>query len=245
MPFFQHLGELRRRLSIVLLALVVLSLGLYFIWEPIYNIIMMPIFPVMKSLGIAKPIVTGPFEAFVFRFKVAGFGALVIGSPLIAYHTLGFFLPALRPAERKWFLPGMVAVVFFFLLGAGFCWYLILNPGFTWLLTQGGDIVQVLPMADKLLSSVLLFMLAFGIGFETPVVVFLLVATGIVPYAKLRKNWRVAYLVISIVSATVTPDWSWVSMGSLAIAMIILYEGAMAASYVLLRKRIQAQNAAA
>jgi sec-independent protein translocase protein TatC len=245
MPFFEHLAELRWRLAFILMFVFFFSLVLYFFWEPIYYTLMLPITPVLKSLGIQKPIATGVFEIFIFRFKVALFAACFIGSPVITYHILKFFLPALRPQERRWFVPGVFAVVFFFLLGAGFCWRFILGPGFLWLLTQGGPVVTILPMADKLLTSVLLFMLAFGIGFETPVVVFLLIVTGLVPYAKLRKNWRVAYLTITIVSAVVTPDWSWISMGSLALAMIILYEGAMAASWVLLRKRIRAQALAA
>jgi sec-independent protein translocase protein TatC len=245
MPFFEHLAELRKRLAFVLLFMFVFSLALYFVWQPIYNGLMWPIQPVLTSLHIDKPIATGVFEIFIFRFKVAMFAACILGSPLIAYHTLAFFLPALKPKERRWFVPSLVSVVFFFLLGAFFCWRFILNPGFMWLLTQGEGVVKIMPMADKLLSSVLLFMLAFGIGFETPVVVFLLIATGLVSYQKMRKNWRVAYLIISIVSAVVTPDWSWISMGSLAVAMIILYEGAMAASWVLMRKRIKAEKLAA
>lgn len=242
MPFFQHLAELRRRLALVILFIFGLSLVLYFFWQPIYSTLMLPVTPVMQNLHIEKPQVLTVFGVFVFRFKVALFGALLLGSPVIAYHTLAFFLPALRPQERKWFAPGLIAVVFFFGLGAFFCWRIILTPGFQWLLTQGGDVVRLNITAESLLSSVLLFMLAFGIGFETPVVVFLLVVTGLVPYATLRKNWRISYLVISIVSAVVTPDWSYISMGSLAIAMIILYEAAMATAWLLLRKRIRAQE---
>jgi sec-independent protein translocase protein TatC len=244
MPFFEHLAELRRRLAYVLLYVIIASLVLYFFWEPIWNTLMLPVFPVMKQVGMPKPVANTVFGVFIFRFKVATFAAVLLGFPFIAYQILAFFLPALKPKERKWFVPSLLAVIFFFLLGAFFCWRLILGPGFEWLLTQGGDVLQLLITADSLLMSVLLFMLAFGIGFETPVVVFLLVATGLVPYKKLRQNWRYAYLVISIVSATVTPDWSPYSMGGLAIAMILLYEGAMAASWLLLRKRIKAQELA-
>ncbi len=242
MAFFEHLAELRRRLAFVILFIFALSLGLYFFWEPIYYALMTPVTPVMENLHIGQPIALTVFSVFMFRFKVALFAALLVGSPFVAYQTLAFFLPALRPQERKWFVPGLIAVVFFFLLGAGFCWKLILTPGFTWLLTQGGNVVKLTITAESLLTSVLLFMLAFGIGFETPVVVFLLIVTGLVPYHKLRKNWRISYLVISVVSAIVTPDWSYISMGSLAIAMIILYEGAMAAAWLMMRKKIKSQE---
>ncbi len=244
MPFFEHLAELRRRIAYVLIYVVIASMALYFVWQPIYYMLMLPIAPVMQQLHIGQPQVLTVFGVFIFRFKVAIFGALLLGSPFIAYQVLAFFLPALKPKERKWFVPALIAVVFFFGLGSFFCWRFILNPGFMWLLSQGSGLLKLAITAESLLTSVLLFMLAFGIGFETPVVVFLLIATGIVPYHKLRKNWRWSYLTICIVSAVVTPDWSWISMGSLALAMIILYEGAMGASWLLLRKRVKAQQLA-
>ena len=82
------------------------------------------------------------------------------------------------------------------------------------------------------------------IASRTPVVVFILISTGLVPYKKMRQNWRVAYLVISTVAAFSTPDWSWFSMTALAVCMVVLYEGAMALSWVLLRKKIKAQQLA-
>ena len=69
----------------------------------------------------------------------------------------------------------------FFLLGAAFCYQYVLGPGFTWLATQGGSQLQLLPLADRWITGVLLFMFAFGVGFQTPVVVFVLVYTEIVP----------------------------------------------------------------
>jgi sec-independent protein translocase protein TatC len=242
MPFFDHVAELRQRLFYVILFIFAGSLVIYgFAWEPVLRFVMAPVTPVLTQLGVKHLIYQGPFEAFVIRFKVSAIACLIVGSPFIAWQIGAFFLPALKPKERKWFIPIVLAVAFFFILGAAFCYMVVLTPGFTWLATQGGAELQLLPLADKWITGVLLFMVAFGVGFQTPVVVFGLVYTEIVPYAKMRKNWRVAYLVISIVAAIATPDWSWFSMTALGVCMIILYEGAMALSWLLLRKKIKAQ----
>lgn len=246
MPFFDHIAELRRRLVYIVLFVFIGSLVLYLdiFYEPVFAFVMHPVTPVLAKLGVHKLIVLGPFEAFIVRFKVALIACVILGSPFITYQIGSFFLPALKPKERRGFVPFVLAIAFFFALGAAFCYSFVLGPGFYWLATQGGAMIQQQALADRWLTGVLLFMLAFGIGFETPVVVFVLVYTGIVPYAKMRKNWRVAYLVISVVAAFSTPDWSWFSMTSLAVSMIILYEGAMAFSWVLLRKKIKAERLA-
>lgn len=246
MPFFDHIAELRKRMVYIVLFVFLGSLVLYanIFYQPILQFVMHPIQPVLHDLGIKQLITLGPFEPFMVRFKVAIVATLIIGSPFITYQIMAFFLPALRPKERKWVVPIFIALVFFFLLGAAFCYSFILGPGFKWLATQGGPSIAMQPLADKWLTGIMLFMLAFGIGFETPVVVFGLVYTELVPYKTMRKNWRYAYLIISLVAAFATPDWSWLSMGSLAACMVVLYEGSMAFSWVLLRKKIKAQQLA-
>jgi sec-independent protein translocase protein TatC len=124
-----------------------------------------------------------------------------------------------------------------------FCWLWVLEPGFGWLLAQGGDTVTMLPKASEFFRGVTLFLLGFGLGFQTPVIVFGLIVLGIVPYEKLRENWRTAYVVIMVVASVATPDWSWVTMLSLFGAMIALYEGSLFVARIALRRRIAAQAA--
>jgi sec-independent protein translocase protein TatC len=241
MPFFEHIAELRQRLFYIIIFIFAGSLAIYaFAWEPVLAFIMAPINPVLAQIHVARLITLGPFDPFVVRFKVSAIACIIAGSPFLAWQVGGFFLPALKPKERRWFVPLVLAIAFFFMLGAAFCYKVVLTPGFGWLASQGGSQLAIQPLADQWITGVLLFMVAFGVGFQTPVVVFALVYTEIVPYAKMRKNWRVAYLVISCVAALATPDWSWFSMTALGVSMIILYEGAMALSWVLLRKKIKA-----
>jgi sec-independent protein translocase protein TatC len=125
-----------------------------------------------------------------------------------------------------------------------FCYYIILSASFAWLAAQAGGIMQFMPQAGDLVLVVEFFLLGFGICFETPVIVFYLVYFQVVPYAKLRANWRIVYVGATVAAAMITPDWSPVSMTALAVAIIVLYEISMALCRVFLARKIKAQAAA-
>jgi len=241
MPFLEHIGEFRKRLVVIVIIIFVGSLALYNWGWDLYDLLMKP---VLVHLGDQPSITTNPFELFAMRFKMAFFASVVITSPITIYQLMSFFLPALKPKERRWFLPTFFAMVFFFAMGVTFCYMVVLEPGFGWLLSQGSESVQMLPKASEFFRGVTLFLFGFGLGFETPVIVFGLVLMNIIPYEKLRANWRISYVVIMIVASIATPDWSWVTMLSLFSAMLVLYEGALLAARIVLRKRIAAEKAA-
>ncbi len=239
LPFLEHIAELRKRLVIVVSTLVVLSLVLYtWAWQ-IYDFVLAPIMPMLEKAGVERLNVLGPFGGFTLRFKVAFYAAIVIGSPLIIWHVMAFFLPALKPRERRYVIPTFIAMLALFIGGAAFSYFIILQPAFEWMIAQAqSSTVGVLPDAALWFQAVILLVLAFGIGFELPVVVFYLMIFNIVPYAKLRKNWRVAYVVIVTVAAMATPDWSPVTMGALAVALLALYEISLVLARIVLSKRI-------
>lgn len=239
MPFLDHLDELRKRLAIIALVVIVGSMALYAWGYDIYAIIMAP---VLEVLGAEKLAVFGPFEAFTLKFKVALYGTLVVGSPIIIWQVMAFFLPALKPKEQRYVVPTFLVMVLLFAGGVYFCYSQVLGVAFEWMQNQAGGAVQTIPDASKYLSGATLLMLGFGIGFELPIVVFYLVLFNIVPYHKLRKNWRVSYVVIMIVASIATPDWSPVTMGALFGALIGLYEGSLLFARLLLSKRIAAQR---
>lgn len=240
MPFLEHLDELRRRLFIIAIIVVVGSTALYYWGWDIYNIIMAPILPLLDQ----KPAVFGPFEAFTLRFKAALYGAIILGSPVILWQVMAFFLPALKPKEQRYVVPTFIAFVVLFAAGVAFCYYEILGVAFGWMLSQTAGAVQAIPDAGKYFTGATLLMIGFGIGFELPIVVFYLVLFNIVPYKKLRENWRIAYVVMMIVASIATPDWSPVTMGALFAALVVLYEASLLLARVLLAKRIAAQKAA-
>jgi sec-independent protein translocase protein TatC len=246
MPFFAHLDELRRRLAWIVLVVGGGGVALYHWGWDIYVFLMRPIMGSLGDQPFLDPfIATSPFELFAMRFKVALFAAVIITSPIWIYHVMAFFMPALKPKERKWFVPVLSAMVVFFVMGVVFCWLFVLEPGFGWLLAQGGETVSMLPKASEFFRGVTLFLLGFGLGFQTPVIVFGLIVLEIVPYSKLRENWRTAYVIIMVIASVATPDWSWVTMLSLFGAMLVLYEGSLFVARLALNKRIKAAELAA
>jgi sec-independent protein translocase protein TatC len=238
MPFFDHIAELRRRIVVIVSTVIVLSLVLYgFGWQ-IYDFVMAPILPLLKS----APTIFGPWGTFALRFQVAFDASIVVGAPIIIWQIGAFFLPALKEKERRYVVPTFLAAVILFLMGLAFCYLVIMSVGFKWILDQGGSSVQVIPDAQKFFEGVILLLLGFGVGFELPVVVFYLVIFNIVPYAKLRSSWRVVYIALMVTASLATPDWSPWTMGGLFIALAILYEISMLLARVTLRGRIAQQK---
>ncbi|MEI7814423.1 MAG: twin-arginine translocase subunit TatC [Coriobacteriia bacterium] len=241
MPFFDHIAELRRRITIIAVTIIVGSMALYVWGWQIFDFVMAPITPLLK--GVKWQIFT-PFGTFGLRFTVAFYASLVVGAPIIIWQIMAFFLPALRDKERKYIVPTFIALVLLFITGVAFCYYVILSTAFQWIIAQGGQSIGLTPDATKYFQGVCMMLIGFGVGFELPVVVFYLVIFNIVPYAKLRSSWRVVYVVLMVVASAATPDWSPWTMGGLYVALVLLYEISMLLARITLRKRIAAQKAA-
>ena len=250
MPLFDHLAELRRRLMVVVVTLFIASCGLWLVSDTLVFIIVHPVIYIirpeltgqindvasMKAAGILN--LGDVFTGFGLRFKVSIVFALFVTSPVWIWQILGFFLPALKPNERKWVVPTFFAAITLFTAGAVFCYFFILPPAFDWLLGQVRDIATVLPFADSYVNSILLFEIGFGLAFELPLVVFYLTVFNIIPYKKLRKSWRVVYIVLMVVSAVITPDASPITMVLMFSALLVLYEGSLFVARLVLARRI-------
>jgi len=241
MPFFDHIAELRRRITIIAVTILGGSMILYAWGWQIFDFVLAPITPL---IGPMKWQIFTPFATFGLRFTVAFYASLVFGAPIIIWQAMAFFLPALKPKERRYIIPTFAALVVLFVAGVAFCYYVILATAFQWIFSQGGASIGQTPDATKYFQGVIMMLLGFGIGFELPVVVFYLVIFNIVPYAKLRSSWRVVYVVLMLVASAATPDWSPYTMGGLYLALVGLYEISMLLARIVLRKRIAAQKRA-
>ena len=237
MPLFDHLGELRMRLVRIVACLAVAVVVFYMATPTIGQFLLMPIaeFLPTDANGFVQTIAIDPFEAFSTRFKISIWVSIVATAPVILWQILAFFLPALKPNERKWFMPTFAAAVVF-------CYLIILNPAFQWLTDQAMGLGDALPRMSSYIDTIIKFELAFGFAFELPLVIFYLVIFDVVPYKKLRGSWRVVYVVLMVVSAMATPDASPVTMLLMFAAMIALYEGSLLIARVVLGRRIKRQN---
>ena len=244
MPLMEHLGELRMRLVRIVVVLLVAVCVFYMATPTIGQFLLNPIsqFLPQDEQSFAQMIAIDPFEPFAVRFQISFWAAVVATSPVILWQVLAFFLPALKPKERKWFVPTFAAAVALFIFGTVFCYLIILTPAFQWLTDQIQGLGVVAPRLKSYIDIIIKFELGFGVAFELPILIFYLVVFDIVPYKKLRGSWRYIYVGLLVFAAVVTPDANPVTMGLMFAALIALYEVSLLIARIVLARRIKRQN---
>jgi len=215
MPLLDHLEELRSRLIVCLGAVLVLSIVGYLLSDDILTFMTRP---------VGKVYFMGVTEAFTVKLKIALFFGLFTASPLIFYQAWRFVSPGLTSKEVMWVLPVALAMSLFFVLGAAFCFYLVVPIGIKFLMSFGSESVEPLLSVSRYVSFVGWMTLAFGLVFEIPVVIFILGRMGVVSVATLRRNRRFAIAAILILAALVTPSPDAFSQLLLAAPLYLLFE---------------------
>lgn len=227
MPLFDHLAELRRRVTILVVSVVCAALIVYVATPTLIDIMMTPIYDVLPR-GQEDLTVLSALGGFTIRFKVALFFGAIMCTPIILWQILGFFLPALNEKERKWVVPTIAAMVALFFAGMVFCYVVIQRAAFGWLIEQISDFATVLLNAEDYLSIMMLLEVGFGIAFQLPLIIFYLSILHVVPYRTFRSSWRYVYVILLVVCAVVTPDASPITMLLMYAVMLSLYEVSLA-----------------
>lgn len=264
MSFFEHLEELRKRFKVVLIVVLVLfAFFLIFSLQPfqvgsvtIYLPVPGFLFPdptygndpissqVFRALvDYLKPpwvnLTAGePWSGVVVQFKTALFLAVVIASPIITYQFAKFIGPGLRPSERRMIARIAAPVLVLFLIGVFVGLLFILPFTFEVLYTvqKGLGVDVYLLFVDDFISFVLTFLIAFGLAFELPAIMFALTEVHVVTPEFWAKNWRYAAIAIFVFGAMITPDGSGVTMVIVAAPMLVLY----ASGYLVIQRRQRA-----
>ena len=216
----EHLEELRRRLIYIVLILVA-GFGLCYSYsELIFDFIRGPIQPYLKQGGL---IYTGPMDKFVAHLKVSLLASIVLTCPLWLYQVWAFVAPGLYRKERRYAISFLVTGSFLFVGGVMFLYYLVYPLAFEFLFHYGGDQDVAMITIDEYLSFFMLMSLAFGLAFELPLALVLMVIAGLIDQAFLRRNRRYAIVIISVIAAVVTPPDA-LSMSMMLFPMLVLYE---------------------
>ena len=227
MPLLDHLGELRRRLTIVVVSLLVTTVVVYMATPTLIDLLMDAINAILPE-G-TRLTVTSALGGFTIRFKVAFFFGVIVCTPIIVWEVMGFVLPALTAKERKWVIPTIAAMIFLFFLGMGFCYFVIQQAAFGWLVDQTVEMhANVLADAEDYLDLMMLLEVAFGVTFQLPLFIFYLSILHVVPYRTFRENWRYIYVGLLVLTACFTPDASPMTMLLMYAPMLLLYEAALA-----------------
>ncbi len=224
MTFFDHLEELRRRILVAFLSLTAAAVVGYIYAWPILDLLKKPAVKEGISMDLYYMTV---LEPFMLKFKIALYAGLMISLPVIIYEILAFIAPALKKKERRVMFSSLLFIIFFFAVGMVFCYYFIMPVGIKWLVNQSNGRIAPILSAASYASLATLLLVALGIVFETPLVVFLVVRMGIVDAKTLHKNWRWAVLATTAFAAFITPDWNPITMVLVAVPMFVLYEGSV------------------
>ena len=219
--FMSHLVELRNRLVRSLIVVGVAFFGLVFWAKDIYQIISAPILAQLPKGG--KMIATEITSPFFIPFKVTFLAAFVLTLPYVLYQIWAFVAPGLYAHEKKLVGPLIVISTLLFLFGMGFAYFLVFPTVFHVMQAFTPEGVEWMPDIGTYLSFVLGMFMAFGITFEVPVVVFLLVKMGMVTVAKLQEIRPYVVVGAFVVAAVVTPP-DVTSQLLLAIPLCVLYE---------------------
>jgi sec-independent protein translocase protein TatC len=234
-----HLLELRDRLMKAAFAIAICCIPCLLYMNQLFTFIAMPLS--QKLPHGSSLIATSVVAPFTVPFKLAFLVALGAAMPYILYQAWAFVAPGLYRHEKKLAVPLLVSSIVLFYLGAAFAYYLVFPAMLSFFIATTPMGVHMMTDMGNYLDFVMILLLAFGAAFEVPVATVLLVWTGIVKLATLKRNRGLVLLGIFIFAAFVTPPDA-VSQSFLAVPMYLLYEVGILMAKLLLKEKLAARE---
>ena len=243
MSVVDHLTELRSRLVKAALAFVLISIVVFIFYGPISEFILDPLCENEEVLreGECKLVSVKPTGGFNFRLKLTALVGIGLSSPIWLYQIYSFIVPALTKKERNYALPFLLSAVALFLIGATLA-FLTLPTGLNVLFELGGDAIEPLIGAEEYLDFIGFLFLGFGVMFEMPLLLVFLGMAGVITTQQLRKQRRLAIVLIFVLAAVVTPSQDPYTMSALAIPLYALYEVTILIVALISRRRKKAEQ---
>ncbi len=266
-PFFEHLGEIRKRLVFCAVAVLVAMMFSYFFYDAlILNLLRAPLDALSGNEGnpfaVTNPILDflksssdrlaeldldlhyiGPLEAFLVKLKVSFYAGLVLASPLIFYQLWKFMSVALKKKERRALLFYFPISILLFLAGILLAYFVMMPIGLYFLIAVAGSGLKPMLTISQYTSLIISLSLVFGIVFELPLVVIFLTKIGIVSPELLAKKRKYAFVLIVIASALFTPPDVFTQL-MMAIPGIVLYEVSIWLSRIVSKRHKKAMESA-
>jgi sec-independent protein translocase protein TatC len=221
MTLVEHLTELRSRVLICAVAFVVAATVAFLIYPWILSFLAHPYCQIRPHS--CSFYITGLLDGLTLRVKIAAYGGLFFASPVLLWELWRFITPGLKPNEKRYAIPFIVASIVLFSFGCLVA-YLIFPHAISWLGSIGGPSLHEILDPIKYLSLIVLLMTVFGLTFEFPVLLVSLEIAGILDAKKLASWRRWAIVLIVVVAGVVTPSSDPFSMLAMAIPLYLFYE---------------------
>ncbi len=220
MSFFEHLGELRKRILISFAFIFVFFLVSWAFVDKLYHWFSIPVLRFLPEGG--KLAFTSLTEPFMMYIKISFISGFFIASPFIFYQLWAFITPGLYKNEKKMVIPFVLSTTFFFILGGAFGYYSVFPWACKFFLEVGSDFNAIITINDYF-SLAFRVLLGISVIFELPVLSFLLAKMGIITSKFLLKHFKYAIVIIFIIAAVITPTPDIVTQSMFAVPMMFLY----------------------
>ena len=240
MSLGEHLGELRMRLIRSIIAVALGASAILAFYDPVLQFLTRP----YRQLCKDRPdfncdgslFALGPLDGLAARMRIAGYGGLIVALPVILWQLWRFIVPALNKKEKQYTIPFIVSSVVLFATGGALA-YWTLSKALEFLISWSGTEVNQAFQITKYVSLVILMVLAFGVGFLTPLLIVFLQLVGVVTPKTLIKQWRIAIVAIFFVAAVITPSGDPITLMALGLPLTFLYFVAILIGFIAIRKR--------
>lgn len=246
MTLFEHLAELRRRLIYCIVAVLLGAIISWTFRNELFLFILAPLKAAAPSAEMAKVHYKDLTEPFFVLLKTSITAGIFLGLPVILWQVWNFIAPGLYKHERRIAVPFVFLATIFFLIGASFCYYIVMPYGFEFLFLFSDPVSTPNIMMQEHYGFALRLLLAFGAVFEMPVVAMFLSAIGLITHRTLIKYWRYSVVGAFVFAAVLTPPDVGTQL-AMAIPLIFLYGVSIAVAWFFTRNREKraAQEAAA
>ena len=244
MSLMEHLIELRGRLIKCAIAVTIGAAIGWFLYIPVLNILMDPLEQLSKDPNVSDKFISfDPLEIFLLRIKLSAYLGIAASMPFLLWQLWGFISPGLYQNERRYAAAFVGSATTLFALGA-FIAYFTLPQALQFLQSVGGNDVVYQYTAKNYLELILYMMLAFGIGFQFPILLVFLQLVGVITPRQLSSFRRFAIVVIFVVAAVITPSADPISLFALALPMCLFYEISIIIGRIVKRRRLDNEVAA-
>jgi sec-independent protein translocase protein TatC len=241
MSLMEHLTELRNRIFKCVVAVGLGALVGFVVYDQIFDFLIDPYQAtcredVANSISGCRLLATDPLEGFSVRLKVSTYGGIALAMPVLLWQLWRFISPGLYAKEKRYAIPFIASALALFATGAGIA-YWTMPKALQFLSDIGGDELATAYSPSKYFQLIVYMMLAFGIGFQFPIILVFLQLIGILKYQQLVQVRRFAIVGIAVLVAVVTPSADPISMLALTIPMCLFYEVSIIVGRLLTRRR--------